>query len=98
MSQELRLDFNPAGKAGQCSIRADDAMTRHDDRQRILAIGGADCADGLGRPDALSQIQIAPGLTERNFSQRPPDLLLKFCPSQLKRKMELVPCAGEILL
>ena len=27
---------------------SDDAMTGHDNRQRILAIGGADCADRLG--------------------------------------------------
>jgi hypothetical protein len=96
VSQELRLDFKPAGKASQRAICANNAMTGHDDRQRILTIGGADCADRLGGADALGQIEITPGLPVGDLPQRPPDLLLKFGSSRLERKIELISCAGEI--
>jgi hypothetical protein len=48
VSQEFCLDFKPAGKACQRALCANDAMTGHDNRQRILAIGRADCADRFG--------------------------------------------------
>ena len=95
-SQKRGFRRDPPGKAGKRSVRADDPMTGHDDRQRILAVGGANGASGLGGADRLCQIEIAPGLTERYLSQGAPDLLLKLAAAGLKRKIEAGSCAGEI--
>lgn len=79
-SQKLRFYFEAAGKAGQRSVRANDTMTRHDDRQGILAVGGANRADGLGRAEGRGQMQITYGLTERDFSQGAPNFFLELAP------------------
>ena len=65
--QELRLHFKTAGKAGQRSIGAKDSMTGHDDRQGILAVGRADCANCFDGTDGSGKITVASGLAERYF-------------------------------
>jgi hypothetical protein len=72
-------------------------MTRNHDRQRILAIGGADRPERSGCADRVGQIQVAPSLAERYFSQSAPNSFLKFTPARLKRKLKPSSLAGEIL-
>jgi len=43
-SQKRGFGRESTGEAGKRSVRTDDPMTRHDDGQRILAVGGANGA------------------------------------------------------
>jgi hypothetical protein len=47
-SQKRGFGLQTASEAGKRSVRTDDSMTRHDDGQRILAVGGANGASSFG--------------------------------------------------
>src|SRR6266404_699970 len=72
-------------------------MTRHDNRERILTVGGSDSSCSVGRADGPGQIQVTLGLSQWYFSQCLPDLFLEFGPVWLKRKIKLNSFACEIL-
>jgi hypothetical protein len=67
-SQEVCLCLKAAGKTSQGSVNTDDAMARHNDRERIFAVGMPDRSNGLGSADHLCQAQVASGFTVRDFS------------------------------
>src|SRR4051812_28371641 len=46
MIEQPPLPRQSAAEAGERAIRADDSMARHDDRNRIRAVGSADSAAG----------------------------------------------------
>ncbi|RKL20523.1 hypothetical protein BFJ72_g15052 [Fusarium proliferatum] len=70
--QQRGLGFQPTAKSGQRSIAADHAMAGQDDRQRIASVGRTDRAGRTGLAEVLRQLQVTPGLAERNQCQRLP--------------------------
>ena len=50
--QQPRLRLQPTAEADERAVAADDAVARHDDRQRVAAVGGADRPGLAGQPDA----------------------------------------------
>ncbi len=72
-------------------------MTRHDDRDRIAPVRGADCS-ARGRPtDHLRDISIAPQLPVRDSHEGIPDAVLKRRAVRGELDIERAPLAGEIL-
>lgn len=44
VGEQIALGLDAAGKAGERAARADHAVAGGDDRDRVAAVGGADCA------------------------------------------------------
>src|SRR5215510_4164330 len=72
-------------------------MTWHDNRERILTVGGSDSSGSVGRTNRPCQFQVALGLAEWYFPQCPPNLFLEFSPLRLKRQVKLSSFTCEIL-
>src|SRR5437660_5640870 len=77
MLQEPLLAAEPAAIAGQAAVRADDAVAGHDDADRVLAVGQADCAHRLGLADAAGQFGVADRAAALDARQRPPHAFLE---------------------
>src|SRR5262249_39637504 len=75
--QEPALALDPSAVAAQPPVGGDDAVARHHQRDRILAVGGAHRAYGLRAADAARQLSIRPGGANRDPAQRRPDTLLE---------------------
>ena len=67
--QQPTLPLQSAAIAGERRIGADDAVTGHDDRDRVGAIGQAHRAHRLGLPDAGRQRAIADRAAARDAAQ-----------------------------
>ena len=48
--EERGLPFQTPAESGQAAIRTDYAMARHDDRDRIMAVGQANGSECIGAP------------------------------------------------
>src|SRR6185436_14242985 len=77
MSQEPSLTVEAAAVAGQRAVRADDAVTGDDDRDRVGAVGGPHGTDRRRLADAPRQFAIRNGGAGRDAAQRLPDRLLE---------------------
>src|SRR4030081_3252612 len=77
MLQQPALALEPAAILDQRAAGADQAMTGHDDAERIGAIGMADRARRPGHAELGRQRAIAHGGAGRNFWQRVPGLALE---------------------
>ena len=75
--EKATLDVGTKSKSGERAVRADDAMTRHDHRYGVAAVGGTDRARGSRATDATRLFAICDGFTERNLTQRLPRGTLK---------------------
>jgi hypothetical protein len=76
------------GVSGERPIRADDAMTRHDDRDRVRPVGRANRARRVRRSDGASDVSVGGGGPGGNLPQRIPNALLKVGPAS--RKLERI--------
>ena len=70
-------------------------MARHQHRDRIRPARAAHGADRLGPANHRRDFTVAFGFTQRDFPQRVPDALLKFCSHQIQRWKYLWLVAGE---
>src|SRR5215207_7645601 len=96
--EQRLLALEPARIAGQRSVRPDDAVARHDDRDRVGAVRGADRARDHGLvAQAPGDVAIARGLAVRDALQLGPDLLLELRALARERQVELRTFAGEVL-
>src|SRR5262249_26449421 len=95
--QQPRLAIEAAAVAGEVSGRADDAMTRDDDRDWIRAVGGACGARGTGRSERLRDGAIAGRLAGGDARQRLPHPFLEWRAAHVERDIaDLRALAGEI--
>src|SRR5262245_5053903 len=60
--EKRRLHRETPAVADQMPVAADDTVTRNDDRQGILAVGGADGPEGRGAFDPPGQLAVRHGL------------------------------------
>ena len=68
--EQPALARDAAAVAGELSVRADDAVARHDDRDGIRAVRGRDGADG-GRPaDRARELRVRPASCRRGCCRR----------------------------
>src|SRR5580698_9008834 len=95
--QQIRLRLQPAGKACQLSRRANHAMARHNDGDRISSIGRAYRPHRLRIAQLPRQFSIAPGLAEGYGEQGMPYALLKRSASHIESHRECLALAGKIL-
>src|SRR5690242_2631862 len=86
--EQPALPLHPAAKARQVAIRADDAVTGHDDGDGVLPVRGTDGAGAVGRADPTGQLAIRERGAEGDLGQRPPDLDLKRRPQEVEGKIE----------
>ena len=98
MLQQPTLAVEPAAVARQAAVRADHAVARHDDRDRVAAVGGADRAGAVRPPDLPGDLAIAARLAVRDREQRLPDVLLEVGAAHVELEVELNALAGEVLL
>ena len=96
MVEQPRLGLHSPCEAGQRTIRSDDAMARHDDRQRVAAIRRSDssCLARITHPSRL--LPIADRLAEGNATQRFPRRSLEVAPDSVQRDIEVGAGTGEV--
>jgi len=75
---------------------ADNTVTRHNDRDGILATGVADGTRTAVK--AVRQFPVGPGLARGDLQQRPPDPLLESRAREGHRYAKLLSGVGEITL
>ena len=81
--------MEPAAEAGERAVRADHAMARKDDRQRVLAVRRADGAGGVAaETEPARLLAVADGLSVRNRREREPAALLELGAVQFERQVE----------
>ncbi len=79
MFQQPPLAFQTSAVTGQRSVRSDDAMTRHDNPNRIETIRETDGSHSFGPSDLLGKLSVRNGGTPGNVPQFLPDTALKGC-------------------
>src|SRR5579859_1513473 len=77
VSQQPLLAFDPPGVAGQSGIRANNAMTRQHNRNRIERVCSSNGAIRCRLSKFRRQLAVAHRRSHWNSAQRPPDLLLE---------------------
>jgi len=86
-----------AAIAGKCAVRSDDAMARHDNRDRVGAVRQPYGATRRGPAEPLSQLAITGRLARPDRAQGSPNLSLKLGPTSSHGDFIEVPdCTGEI--
>src|SRR5204862_3133792 len=80
----------------QVATRADDTVTRHDDRDRISSVRGAHGPARRRPPDRFRDISVAPQLAIRNRHQRVPHALLERSAFRSELDVELAPLTREV--
>jgi len=98
MPEQPLLAPEPTAIADQPPVPADDAMTGHDDRDRVLAIGRAHRPHCARVAQPVGDILVGDRGAIRNGQQLPPDLLLKLGADQVQRQVENLAMAGEVFL
>src|SRR3954452_8908411 len=95
--EQRPLGRQPAAVAGERAVGADHAVARHDDRDRVLAVGGADGAERGRVPDLAGDLAVGGGLPVRDLQQRIPDQALERRALGPQRDVELRARAREVL-
>ena len=90
--------IEPAAVSGEAAVRPDHPMARHDDADRIVAVGQSDRAKRAGRSDLRGDLSVGPRLPVRNRQQRRPDPALKRRADQVEFEVEVDQLAGEVRL
>ena len=96
--EQPALDREAAAKAGQGSVRADDAVAGKHDTNGVGAVRGADGSGG-GRDTQLGRlVAVGRSGTEWNLGQRAPGGDLEACAVEIERDVECGPLPGEVLI
>jgi len=77
-SEQCLFDMDTAGEAAQSAIGGDNTVTGNEYRNEVPPAGLADGSRGLGLPDSLSHLKIGARLSERDFAEGLPDLMLEW--------------------
>ena len=85
-----------AAITGEAAIAANHAMTGHDHRNLVGAVGRRDGTCGSGFANLARLLAIAARLAVGNRKQRPPDGLLKGRAYQVQRDVKLAAFASEM--
>src|SRR5918994_2772204 len=91
------LALEPAAVAGEGAVRADHAVARHDDRDRVAAVGEADGADLARVAERERERAVGGRLAIRDAEQQVPDAALEGGPGGAQLELELRALAGEVL-
>ena len=70
--EEPRLRLDATAESGELAVRADHPVARHDDRDRVPAVGGADRTRLVHVAEPPGLLAVADGLAVRNRQQRAP--------------------------
>lgn len=95
--QQLDLAFEAARITGQGAVAADDAVARHDDRNRVQADRCANRAGGRRAADRHGDLAVAAQHAGFDLEQRAPHLALERRAVQVEPQVEVLQPAGEIL-
>src|SRR2546425_289486 len=98
MLQQPALAVEAAAEAGELPARAHDAVAGDDDREGVLAGGGADGAGGAGVAEPARQLAVARGRAVGNGADGVPHAPLKRRTDRIERQLERRAAAGEIVL
>ena len=78
--------MEPAAEARERAVRSDHAVARQHDRQRVLAVRGADRAGSVvAEAEPARLLAVADGLPVRNRRERQPAATLEVGSSELER-------------
>src|SRR5262245_50882664 len=95
--EQPALALETAAEAGERSVGADHAMTRHDDADRIRAVRVPDGADGVGATNAFRELRVGERRADWNRPQRSPHATLKLRAAGFRRqRIQCVELAGDI--
>src|SRR4051794_5268447 len=92
--EQLALHVQATGVAGELAGRADDAVARDDDADRVPRIGAAHRAGHAAQ--LAGQLAVGHGLAVRDLGQRFPDAPLELGARGREREVEALELAGEI--
>src|ERR1041384_8744195 len=95
-SQEGALFRHAPRVTGECAVRADDAVTGHDDADRIAAGGSAGRPCPARTPRTSGEFSIGNGLSERDTRDRLPHSKLERCPTKGDLDGKAHACAVKI--
>ena len=96
VEQEL-FRRDPPCETGQRAVAAHDAVTRHDDRDRVATVRRADRPCLVPVPHSFGLLAVAHRLAERNLEQRHPCFALEIGADRVERNVEVGPRSGEVL-
>lgn len=96
--QQIFLDLQSLGVAGQAAVCADDPVARHHDAQRVAVAGAAHGAACLGFAQRRRQLAVGAHLPVGNLVQLRPYRLLKGRALCCQRQVELPAHPGKIFV
>ena len=98
MVEQKFFAIEPAAKAHELAIRADHAMARDDDRDRVLPAGSSDCARQRAIANRRGDFAVGAGLAEWDQGELVPDVSLEPVAIHLKREVKRCSLPGEVLV
>ena len=96
--QQIFLDLQSLGVAGQTAVCANDPVAGHHDAQRVAVAGAAHGAACLGLAQRRRQLTVGAYLSVRNLAQLRPYRLLKGCAPCCQRQVELPAYPGKLFV
>lgn len=97
MGEQSPLDVFAKSETGQQTVRADHAMTRHDQTNRVGSVRAADGSRSGGTAYLSRDLCIRARLAKWDRLERGPHRLLEIRARRGERKIEFAPLAREIL-
>src|SRR6185295_409578 len=95
--QQPPFAIDAAAESREISVRADHAMTRHDDRNRVLAVGRANGARIPGVAELARELPVAGRAAVGDLAQQGPYAALELGSVSIERQIEADSGALEIL-
>ena len=96
--QQACFDVDSAREADEFARRADDAMARHHDRDRIAAVGRSDRARLPQVAQLLREIAVRARLAVRDREQRVPNRLLERSAREVEVERKRAALAREVFV
>ncbi len=75
--QETTFPVKTAGEAARAAARGEDAVARHQDRDRVRTTGAPHRSRRFGPANPAGHLAVTEGPARRDVSQLPPNLLLE---------------------
>jgi hypothetical protein len=94
--EEPHLAIDAAREARERTVRMDDAVTRHDDREGVARDRGADRACRTGSPERVGDRPVAARPAGSDPAQRTPDGALTIAAARIERDREAMRRIGEV--
>src|SRR5262245_54572074 len=87
--EQPRLALDATAESGEVAVGADHPVARHDDRQRVAAVRGADGSGEVAVAEPASLLSVAHSLAIGDRPQRLPRRQLERRPVGSERDVEL---------